>query len=356
VWYVHDTGEVGWWGQSSAFPEPDYWEPMDEVAPTGTPSMAPFWPEGYEYSPFYAGFPLTGSYGGMYVKLLLSLSNPHPTEEAHITAELWRYADETTPTELLGTTWWTEPPQGGPVSVGLRWRLDPDTPEFNGELMVIKFIYDGPQENGARIIWDGANRRTSISIGPEVQGLNPDVRTYIDFDPPNYVHSASPEPYTVVDAYLVLDCFSDLGPGNTGMRGMCFTIEITPGTSLSTSYTSLLPSSIWIGDWDTGITLASGECVPPDGSVPESNGIVIVGQISMFYSGVPGDIVIADHPWFPRFLGGCPEGDENSWRLLSNGGIGQAPSVPGDDGADECFGTSTAVEHTSWGAIKAMYR
>ena len=356
VWYVHDTGDVGWWGQSSALPDPDYWEPMDEVAPTGTTSWAPFWPAGYDYSPFYAGFPLTGSYGGMYVKLVVPLSNPHPTEESHITIELWRYADESTPTELLGTTWWTVPPQQPRAGIGLRWRLDPGTPDFNGELMVLKFIYDGPQEDGARIHWDGSDCRTSVGIYPEVQGLNPHVRAYIDFSPPDYVHSVAPEPFTLVDAYLVLDCFSDLGPGSTGMRGICFTIDITPGTSLSTSYTSLLPSSIWIGEWDTGITIASGVCVAPDGSVPESNGVVVVGKISMFYSGVPGDIVIADHPNFPRFLGGCPEGDENSWRVLSNGGVGQPPSVPGDPGAEECFGSSSAVQHSSWGAIKAMFR
>ena len=356
AWYVHDTGEAGWWGQSSALPDPDHWEPMDGVVPTGTPSVAPLWPEGYEYSPFYTGVSLTGSYGGMYVKAVLHLSNPHPTDEAHITVELWRYADQSTPTEFLGTTWWNLDPGTSPVGLIFGWRLDPDIADFNGELLVFKIIYDDPQTNGARIHWDGQGRWTSMSVYPEPQGLNPHVRAYIDFSPPDYVHSVTSEPYSVVDAYLVLDCFGHSEADDGGMTVICFAVDITPGTSLATSFTNLLPGGISIGEWETGISLAGADCAPPDGSVPENNGVVLVGKISMVYSGTPGDIVIADHPIFPRWLVGCVSGDENRFRVLSNGGIGQPPSVPGDAGAEDCFESSSTIENCSWGAIKAMYR
>ena len=36
-------------------------------------------------------------------------------------------------------------------------------------------------------------------------GGNPDVRIYIDFDPPNYVHEIQPEIYTPFEAYVCLD-------------------------------------------------------------------------------------------------------------------------------------------------------
>ena len=36
-------------------------------------------------------------------------------------------------------------------------------------------------------------------------GGNPNVRVYIDFDPPNYVHETTPEPYATVEAYVCMD-------------------------------------------------------------------------------------------------------------------------------------------------------
>lgn len=36
-------------------------------------------------------------------------------------------------------------------------------------------------------------------------GGNPDVRIYIDFDPPNYVHEIQPELYSIPRAYVCLD-------------------------------------------------------------------------------------------------------------------------------------------------------
>lgn len=354
--YVYDEGETGWWGSSSALPDPDYWEPMHEVRPVGPWSEVPLWSEGYEYSPLLAGIPLTGSYGGMFVDGLINLSNPHPTEPAHITLELWRYADESTPTDLLGTSWLTVEPSRSSRGLIFGWWLDHGIPDFNGELLVVKIIYDNPQTNGARIRWGGWDYAMAIDIYDAPQGLNPHVRAYIDFSPPDYVHSVMPEAYDVVDAYVVLDCFGHSEDDDVGMTVICLTIDITPGMSLATSFTNLLPGGIHIGEWETGISLAGVECASPDGSAPETNGVVLVGKISMLYSGVPGDVVVADHPLFPRWLVGCLQGDENRFRVFSHGGVGQPPSVPGDFGADECYASSSAVEHSSWGAIKAMFR
>ena len=40
-------------------------------------------------------------------------------------------------------------------------------------------------------------------------GGNPDVRIYIDFDPPNYVHSIEPELYTTITACVCLDSLAE---------------------------------------------------------------------------------------------------------------------------------------------------
>ena len=40
-----------------------------------------------------------------------------------------------------------------------------------------------------------------------IAGQNPDVRIYLDFDPPNGVTRIDPEPYSLFDVYVVLDCF-----------------------------------------------------------------------------------------------------------------------------------------------------
>lgn len=45
-------------------------------------------------------------------------------------------------------------------------------------------------------------------------GGNPDVRIYIDFDPPNYVHAIEAQLYTTIEAYVCLD---NVGEGVTSV-------------------------------------------------------------------------------------------------------------------------------------------
>ena len=70
-------------------------------------------------------------------------------------------------------------------------------------------------------------------------GGNPGVRIYIDFDPPNYMHSISPEPYSTVEAYICLDNLS------TGMTSVSFAmtdLEVEyPGLCAPPSFARLLP-------------------------------------------------------------------------------------------------------------------
>ncbi len=72
-------------------------------------------------------------------------------------------------------------------------------------------------------------RRCAISLlvlllaSAALAGLNPDVRIYLDFDPPNGVTRIDPEPYSLFDVYVVLDC---LGAGG-GLLATALALERT---------------------------------------------------------------------------------------------------------------------------------
>ena len=71
-------------------------------------------------------------------------------------------------------------------------------------------------------------------------GGNPDVRIYIDFDPPNYVHEIEPAPYTTIDAYVCLD---EIGEGLTAVSFMLSYPPIDcPG---------VVATAAWVSYWIT---------------------------------------------------------------------------------------------------------
>jgi hypothetical protein len=71
-------------------------------------------------------------------------------------------------------------------------------------------------------------------------GGNPDVRIYIDFDPPNYVHECTPEPYQTFNAYVCLDQL------DSGMIAVSFRLNDVmvdcPGVFAPPQWVPLLPS------------------------------------------------------------------------------------------------------------------
>jgi hypothetical protein len=161
---------------------------------------------------------------------------------------------------------------------------------------------------------------------------------YIDFDPPNYVHKVYPEPYTYVDAYVVFshpDYFVD------GLTCISFAIDLTPGMADQVSFTGLLPGGLVIGDWDTGVTVCSTDCIA---EFP-----VTIGVLSLRYLGVPGNVAIVDHPDFARWIVDCNDpGQVFYYCVYTHGGIGKN-NVVGDCGV-------SPVEDFSWSAIKSLYR
>jgi hypothetical protein len=105
-----------------------------------------------------------------------------------------------------------------------------------------------------------------------------------------------------------------------------------------------------IGDWETGVILSMNSCTGPD---PVWGKIVVAG-IRFDYTGVPGDIILADHPEWPRAVWDCYQ-EIDPYCLLCNGGVGKWPI--GGDGSCICYWAGSVVEEeSSWGAIKALYR
>jgi len=73
-------------------------------------------------------------------------------------------------------------------------------------------------------------------------GGSPDIRIYIDFDPPNYAHSITLAPYQTFTAYVCLD----RAPGGI----VCVSFRLTdleeesPGVIAAPSWVQLLPGGL----------------------------------------------------------------------------------------------------------------
>jgi hypothetical protein len=180
-------------------------------------------------------------------------------------------------------------------------------------------------------------------------GNNPDCQVCIDFsgtasDWTGVQSRIDPEPNTVFSAYFTIYSINELA-------GICFRVSVTEDMSAVTSFTNLLPGDLAIGSWDTGITIASTECMTDD--------LVYIGRLDMFYTGTPGDVMILDHPQWPRWVIDCtyPPVDDplmtNFYCVWMHGGVGKDPE-DGDPGCDPP-GWSP-VEDATWGEIKALFK
>jgi len=164
---------------------------------------------------------------------------------------------------------------------------------------------------------------------------------FIDFDPPNFTHRVDPQIYTAFDAYLMLDLRNSVEPEFTSVS---FRLDVTPGVSSTPVFANLLPGGLAVGNWETGITLASTECIT---SFPAQ-----IAVLSLYYLGTPGDVAIYDHPEYPRWLVNCDDpGMTFYYCMYSFGGVGKDPAI-GPDG--DCGGNP--VEDVSWATIKSLFR
>ena len=192
--------------------------------------------------------------------------------------------------------------------------------------------------------------RTLIAIAvvvafalPATAGSNPDCQVCIDFSGTatswDGVQSRiDPVLYTPFDAYF---CIYGINEFST----ITLMGSITPGMSTPPTFTNLLPGGLAIGTWDTGITMASTECI--------TDGFIYLAKLELFYLGTPGDIMFLDHPIWPRWVVDCtqPTGELDYYCVWMHGGVWKDP-IEGDE---ECFPV-VPVEGATWGAIKSMYR
>jgi len=175
---------------------------------------------------------------------------------------------------------------------------------------------------------------------------NPDIRVYLDFDPPDGIQRLDPDPDSVFDVYIMTDCF---GPGG-GLRGISIAFERTFEAYTMGEYNLLGGISYGhVDDPVIGWNPAAGEdCVYPD-----DNGTVIVGYVRYYYTGPPGHIRIIPAVNNPRTAVDCNVVHDDFWCVAGNAGVGVEPHPP--EVGCECEQYSLTLE-TAWGRVKALYR
>ena len=184
---------------------------------------------------------------------------------------------------------------------------------------------------------------------PAFAGGNPQVRVYITFDQAGYVHRLDIGGSTPVTAYLMMDCL------HQGTTGMSFWIYLTPemhmagfeGYTKPTGWLELPAGTGGTFFADPGITVVSDATL---GCVTDEP--VLLATITMFGTGTPGDILIMDCPVYPREVTDCNEpATVDQYCVLSHGAINKDPVAD-----EDCPCGGSAVEESSWGNIKALYR
>jgi len=169
---------------------------------------------------------------------------------------------------------------------------------------------------------------------------NSDAQMWVSFDwGCNLECVVWPDPGELIQSNVVLD------NAGVGMSSIAFRLSLTSGMSTAPVFENLLPGGLSVGEWDTGIVLYTEQCVA-DMPIP-------VARLSFTYTGSPGDILIQDHPEFPRWVVDCSEtGEVDYYCVESHGGVGREPE-PGD-----CPETivDPIDQPVSWGMLKRLFK
>ena len=206
-----------------------------------------------------------------------------------------------------GVIQWDDPPCGGeyPHTCEVRVQYTPDPSVYD---VVEFYLVDFPF---------GAPYAIFIDFAGDAQDYG------------EVVSRAEAMPYTNLEAYVGM-------MGAYDFATVSFALEIIPPSAFAPpDFERLLPGSMQIGDWDTGITMASSECM-------SAGNIVYLAKLNLFYLGGEADIEIRDHPDWPREVVDCGFGTY-LYEVANHGSVGEDP-------------VGTPVEAQTWGVIKAMYR
>ena len=170
---------------------------------------------------------------------------------------------------------------------------------------------------------------------PAMAGDNPNAAVYLTFDSAGEVFRFDPTPFQPADLFL---CMKNV---ENGFISTTLAIVEDAGVTTGIGWASLLPGGLTLGPWDVGVTITSSSCVAGE--------IVVVASGNAYYMGNPGQIVIIDHPDYPRWVVDCQDAIDY-YCHMSNVGVLMDPVPTGED----C--EVVAVEDATWGGIKALYR
>lgn len=158
---------------------------------------------------------------------------------------------------------------------------------------------------------------------------------YVQFNEPGGPNEMAPPALSEFSAYLVL-LMPAVYPTIDCLGSISFAVDITPEMVVSQEFTNLLPSGLAIGDWETGISLASDPCGTDE--------IIPVARIDIVCTGLGGRIALLPHPDWPYWLSDCSSG-VSYWQSMEEEGA-WGTVLPAPD----------PVEPVSWTAVKALYR
>ena len=168
-------------------------------------------------------------------------------------------------------------------------------------------------------------------------GDNPFAAVYLTFDSAGEVFRFDPTPFQPADLFL---CMKNV---ENGFISTTLAIVEDAGVTTGIGWASLLPGGLTLGPWDVGVTITSSSCVAGE--------VVVVASGNAYYMGNPGQIVIIDHPDYPRWVVDCQDAIDY-YCHASNVGVLMDPVPTGED----CPPPTSPVEDATWGGIKALYR
>ena len=176
-------------------------------------------------------------------------------------------------------------------------------------------------------------------------GQNPSIRLYLSFDPVEYVPSIEPAPYSMFSVYVCMDCLGD-GVSDGGVSQLYFRVDWDESISPIGSYTSLVPMGLPITwpDLNGNVPISLTECVQTD-PCP-------LVRIDLFWVGGSGCILLNDHTEWPRYIVDC--NDEVDYYCVGGHGSVAGGACPSGDPGCDC--STTPVENSNWGRVKALYR
>jgi hypothetical protein len=175
----------------------------------------------------------------------------------------------------------------------------------------------------------------------------------LDADAENWADAAEARNIAYPDTFEFVHFYIGLASGrppgwnynDLELSAITFKLHCDEGTAFLTEFELLPPFDLALGWPISGVTIVTHACA--------EGAVVYFARLEVFYLGQPGQILITEHPSYPRRVASCPGYDPeiDSYCVIGHLGLGE-PAAPGEQG---CTPESPEVESSSWGSIKALY-